>query len=87
MTTLPSAGVKLAPEDSLEKKIYTFIDGLSNYMPIPNDRNRLSYCLFKYLNGEGDKPEILLKSTKVYFEGIEEKELAVLINSWLLKIK
>jgi len=87
MTTLPAAGVNPFPENSIEKRIYTYIDSLEKYIPIPNDRNRLSFCLVKYLKGEGDKPAILLESTKVKFEGIEAKELAALIDSEIEKIK
>lgn len=87
MTTLPPAGVKPFPADSVEKRIYTFIDGLSNYIPVENDRNRLSFCLVKYVNGEGDKPAVLLKSSKIRFEGIEEKELAALIDAEMDKVK
>lgn len=87
MTTLPPPKVKKAPEDSLESKVYTMVDTFKEYIPTPNDRNRLSYCLFKYLNGEGDAPKILLKTSKINYEGISKEELAKKLDEELTKIK
>lgn len=87
MTTLPPPKVKKAPEDSLESKVYAMVETFKEYIPTPNDRNRLSYCLFKYLNGEGDAPKILLKTSKINFEGISKEELAKKLDEELLKIK
>ena len=56
-------------------------------MPIENDRYRLGYGLFKYLNGEGDAPEVLLQSAKIRFEGIEYSDLAKKLSDGLKKIK
>lgn len=87
MTTLPPPKVKKAPEDSLESKVYTMVETFKEYIPTPNDRNRLSYCLFKYLNGEGDAPKILLKTSKINYEGISKEELAKKLDEELIKIK
>ena len=87
MGTLPPPKVKKAPEDSLESKVYTMVETFKEYIPIPNDRNRLSYCLFKYLNGEGDAPKILLKTSKINYEGISKEELAKKLDEELSKIK
>ncbi len=87
MTTLPPPKVKKAPEDSLESKVYSMVETFKEYIPTPNDRNRLSYCLFKYLNGEGDAPKILLKTSKINYEGISKEELAKKLDEELLKIK
>ena len=87
MSTLPPPKVKKAPEDSLESKVYTMVETFKEYIPIPNDRNRLSYCLFKYLNGEGDAPKILLKTSKINYEGISKEELAKKLDEELSKIK
>ncbi len=87
MTTLPPPKVKKAPEDSLESKVYTMVETFKEYIPTPNDRNRLSYCLFKYLNDEGDAPEILLKTSKINYEGISKEELAKKLDEELIKIK
>jgi hypothetical protein len=87
MTTLPPPKVKKAPEDSLESKVYTMVETFKEYIPTPNDRNRLSYCLFKYLNGEGDAPKILLKTSKINYEGISKEELAKKLDEGLSKIK
>ena len=87
MSTLPPPKVKKAPEDSLESKVYTMVETFKEYIPTPNDRNRLSYCLFKYLNGEGDAPKILLKTSKINYEGISKEELAKKLDEELSKIK
>ena len=87
MSTLPPPKVKKAPEDSLESKVYTMVETFKEYIPTPNDRNRLSYCLFKYLNGEGDAPKILLKTSKINYEGISKEELAKKLDEELTKIK
>ena len=87
MSTLPPPKVKKAPEDSLESKVYTMVESFKEYIPTPNDRNRLSYCLFKYLNGEGDAPKILLKTSKINYEGISKEELAKKLDEELIKIK
>jgi len=87
MSTLPPPKVKKAPEDSLESKVYTMVEMFKEYIPTPSDRNRLSYCLFKYLNGEGDAPKILLKTSKINYEGISKEELAKKLDEELMKIK
>ncbi|MBS4033384.1 MAG: hypothetical protein KGZ85_02860 [Ignavibacterium sp.] len=87
MTTLPPPGVKEFPADSLEKKVYGIVESFSEFMPIQSDRYRLGYCLFKYMNGEGDEPKIALKSAKIRVEGIAITELAEKINSELMKIE
>lgn len=87
MTTLPPPKVNEFPADSLEKKVYGIVEGFAEFMPIQNDRYRLGYCLFKYINGEGDEPKIALKSAKIKVEGIAIAELAEKINSELIKIE
>jgi hypothetical protein len=87
MSTLPPPKVKKAPEDSLESKVYTMVEMFKEYIPTPNDRNRLSYCLFKYLNGEGDTPIVLLKTSKINYEGISKDDLAKKLDEELAKIK
>ncbi len=87
MTTLPSPSTKNFPDDSLEKKVYNIVESLSEYLPILNDRNRLGFSLYKYLKGEGDSPEILVKSTKIKVTGITEEELANKIKNEISKIE
>ncbi len=87
MTTLPPPSIEPAPENSLEKKVYSIVEKFNEFLPILNDRNRLGFCLFKYLQGEGDKPEILVKSTKIKIVGISHKDLADKLDSELEKIK
>jgi len=87
MATLPPPKVKKSPEDSLESKVYAMVETFKEYIPTPSDRNRLSYCLYKYLNGEGDAPQILLKTSKINFERISKEELVKKLDDELKKIK
>jgi hypothetical protein len=87
MSTLPPPFVKEFPADSLEKQVYTLVESLAEYLPTPNDRNRLSYSLFKYMTGEGDEPLISIKSAKVTLKGISEESLAEKIAAGLQAIK
>lgn len=79
--------VRKFPEDSLEKKIYNLVDSFNKYIPVDNDRNRLAFSLFKFVNGEGDSPSILVRETKIKIEGISREELAAKISSGLENIK
>lgn len=83
MTTLPPPGTKETAQDSVEKKVYAIVENLKEYLPIPNDRNRLGFSLYKFVTGEGDDPKILVHSTKIKIEGITPKELAEKIISQL----
>lgn len=87
MTTLPAPNVKEAPADSLESKVYSIVENYKQFIPVMNDRNRLSFCLLKYLNGEGDEPKITLKSAKINVEGISTNDLAKKLDEDLAKIK
>lgn len=87
MTTLPPAGVKQFPEDSLEKQVYALVEKFSGNIPVQNDRNRLAYSMCKYVQGEGDSPEVLVRSTKIKIEGIGREELAEKLSEGLKDIK
>jgi len=87
MSTLPPPSVKKSSEDSLESKVYTIVEGLKDYIPVMNDRNRLGFGLYKYMKGEGDKPEILVKTSKLNVKNISLDELAQKINSALSGLK
>jgi hypothetical protein len=86
MTTLPPPGTKLFPENSIEKQCYNITEKFKENIPIMNDRNRLGYCLYKFVKGEGDAPEILVKSTKINIVAISKEELAKKISEELKKI-
>ena len=86
MTTLPPPNTKEFPKSSTEKKVYNIVELFSEYLPITNDRNRLAFGLYKFLSGEGDPPEVLVRSTKLKVEGITLDELAKNINEELNKI-
>lgn len=83
MATLPPPATKEFPPDSIEKKCYNIVEKLEENIPVPNDRNRLGFCLVKYMQGEGDPPEVLVKSTKIQLEGISQEELAAKLNEEL----
>jgi len=55
-------------------------------LPIANDRNRLGFGLYKYLEGEGDPPEVLLRSSKLNIEGITLDEFAKKLSAELEKL-
>ncbi|TRZ51157.1 hypothetical protein D4R99_04780 [bacterium] len=57
MTTKPPAEVKPADENSLIKKIYTIIDEFKEFIPVDNDRNRLSFTLNLFFSKEIDSVE------------------------------
>ena len=86
MATLPPPATKEFPAESIEKKCYNIVEKFETNIPVPNDRNRLGFCLVKYMQGEGDPPEVLVKSTKVQLEGISREELAAKLNEELGKI-
>ena len=86
MTTLTPPGTIEFPESSIEKKVYNIVDLLSEYIPITNDKNRLGYCLFKFMKGEGDPPKVALKSAKIKVVGISIDELAKKIDAELKRI-
>lgn len=54
MTTKPPAEVNLLDADADIKKLYSAIDELDEIITVPNDRNRLSFCVNLYLNNETD---------------------------------
>ena len=87
MTTLPPPKVNPAPEQSIEKKVYDIVDKLKDYLPVLNDRYRLGFTLYKFVKGEGDPPEVLVKSTKIRLEGISAKEFAKKLTEELNNLK
>lgn len=87
MSTLPPPYVEKFPDSSLEKKVYNIVEEMKEYLPVANDRNRLAFSLYKYLNGEGDHPGILVKSTKIQIEGILPEDLAKKLTIEIEKIK
>ena len=86
MTTLPPPRTIEFPQSSLEKKVYSIVENFSEYIPITNDKNRLGYCLFKFMKGEGDPPKVSLRSAKIRVVGISIDDLAMKIDAELKKI-
>jgi len=83
MSTLPPPNTRVFSESSQEKKAYNLVEQFAEYLPIANDRNRLGFGLYKYLEGEGDPPVVLLKSSKLKIEGITINELSKKISAEL----
>ena len=86
MTTLPPPGTIKFPEASLEKKVYNIVEQFAEYIPVTNDKNRLGYCLFKFVKGEGDPPKVALRSAKIKVVGITIDELAEKLDVELKKV-
>lgn len=86
MTTLTPPGTIEFPEASLEKKVYSIVENFTQYIPVTNDKNRLGYCLFKFMKGEGDPPKVALRSAKIKVIGISIDELAQKIDVELKNI-
>ncbi|MBU2492094.1 MAG: hypothetical protein KJ571_05660 [Bacteroidetes bacterium] len=86
MSTLPPPATNKFPDSSIEKKCYDIADKFKEFIPIANDRNRLGFNLVKFVQGEGDAPEILVKSAKLKLEGISPKDLAAKIEEELIKM-
>lgn len=86
MTTLTPPGTIEFPQTSLEKKVYSIVESFGEHIPITNDKNRLGYCLFKYMNKEGDPPAVALRSAKIKVVGISIDELAQKIDAELKKV-
>jgi len=83
MSTLSSPATKEFDASTIEKKVYTLVDSLKEYLPIMNERNRLGYALYKFMSGEGDEPAVTVKNAKVKVVGITEAELAKKIEAGL----
>jgi hypothetical protein len=86
MTTLNPPGTIKFPESTLEKKVYNIVEQFAEYIPVTNDKNRLGYCLFKFMKGEGDAPKVALRSAKIKVVGIPVDELANKIDAELKNI-
>ena len=87
MGTLQPPKTKLFPDSSIEKKVYNIVLSFNEFLPIANDRNRLGFGLYKYMTGEGDPPEVLVKTSKLKLNGITPNELVKKITAELERIK
>ncbi len=87
MTTLPPPAVKVFPESSLEKQCYNLAESFKPYMPVMNDRNRLGFNLYRLVIGEGDSPEVIIRTNKFTLEGITAAEFAKKIEEGVALIK
>lgn len=87
MTTLAAPLTKQYPDNSLEKKAYAIAEKFKDYMPLMNDRNRLGFNLYRYLKGEGDTPEVIIRTARFTLNGITKDELAAKLNDEIAKLK
>jgi hypothetical protein len=87
MTTLSAPLTKSYPDNSLEKKAYEIAERFKDHLPLMNDRNRLGFNLYRYLKGEGDSPEIIVRNAKFTLAGIKKEELASKLNDEIAKLK
>ncbi len=87
MSTLPPPAVNPTPEQSIENKVYGIVDKFKEHLPVVNDRYRLGFTLYKYMIGEGDAPEVLVKSTKIRVQGISLEELAKKLSQEIQNLK
>jgi hypothetical protein len=87
MTTLPPPAVNPTPEQSMEKKVYEIVDKFKEHLPVLSDRYRMGFTLYKFMKGEGDPPEVLVKSNKIKVQGISLEELAQKLSVEIQKLK
>lgn len=86
MTTLPPAQVQRFKDDSLEKKVYSIAEELKDYLPLPNDRNRLGFNLYKKFKGEGDDVSTIVRTNRFTIQNISKEELIQLIEEKISNI-
>ena len=87
MTTLPPPSIKKFNDNSPEKKAYNLADSFVKYLPIQNDRNRLGFNIYRNLIGEGETPEIIVKSGKYRLNGIDKEDFIKLLTEEISKLK
>jgi len=87
MSTLQPPFTKEFPADSLEKQVYSIVENYKEYLPIDNDRNRLSFYLYKYMINEGEPPLMSIPYSKVLLNGITKEALAEKLDADLEKIR
>lgn len=87
MTTLAAPLTKKYPDNSLEKKAYDIAEKFKDNLPLMNDRNRLGFNLYRYLKGEGDTPEVIVRTARFTLNGITRDELVAKLNDEIAKLK
>lgn len=87
MTTLPPPHIKQFGSDTPEKKAYNLAASFEKYLPLPNDRNRLGFNIYRNLIGEGETVEVIVNSGKYKLEGINKEEFIKILGDEIAKLK
>lgn len=83
MSTLPGPATNQLRDSAIEKKAYTIAEQLSGYLAGANAANRLGYLVYLYFIGEGDEPEVFLRSGKFSLRDISRDEFLRQLKSLL----
>mgnify|MGYP001292013270 CR=1 FL=1 len=75
MSTLASSPVQEFPDTSTEKKAYNIAESFASYIPVPNDRYRLGFQLYRHLSGDGETIPVAIKTARLTLKGITEEQL------------
>lgn len=75
MTTKAPAKIKPEDPETPISKIYAMVEELKDSIPMPNDRNRLGFCLNRYYIGEAGTIKEAVYSAKPESSSIELDEL------------
>lgn len=85
MTTKPPAEIDYYSDEDQIKKIYNLTESLSEIIPIVNERYRLAYCLYLYLNGKINDLLDTIDQARPSSSSIEFPELEVKIKQKLIE--
>jgi len=80
MTTKPPPRVHEESSDSPVKKIYNIVDELKGIIPVMNDRNRLGFCLNRYLEDLAGSIREAIDSAKPWSCKISMDELEKIVT-------
>lgn len=86
MATAKAPGIKPSPEYSLEKKVYNLVEKYTEYLPYNSERYRLAFCLYNYLQGKGDEPEIIVATNKFNLKNISREEFINILENDIKEI-
>ena len=76
MTTKPPSSVLSAPEKSLERIAYASVTSISTLEP--HDRDRLGYCVWRWLTTRQDTLEATVKAAGARMNMSEEEAVRII---------